>query len=300
MFQKPTQSHFSRFCLTVNCFMFKRRRGITISNLPKYLAKGYGQGEGANYQPMIHVQDFPSRGWRYREYSWKTGRQHDYLSSPELKYHYIFDWPEAVLDIREQFPLLPIEHTIEIAEMCGIRHPSDRATKEPVVMTTDFLIKLQQPIGSIEKAITIKPAKDLNKRTVEKFEIERRFYQAKGIHWVIGTENEIDEVLVENIKWVHKFQDVSSLAPIMDKDVRYIGIKLTRMVIDGKASLNELALKCDKQLGLEMGQSLVIARHLIASRQWLVDMTKPIHPYESLNLRGSSLVEIKQKKRRSR
>src|SRR4051812_42796570 len=120
--------------------MFRRRRGITRSDLPKYLAKGYGQGEGRNYQPMIHVQDFPSKGWRNREYGWKTDRQHDYLSAHELHYHYILDRPNIVADFREQFPLLPIERTLEIAEQCGIRHPTDRETGEPVVMTTDFLI----------------------------------------------------------------------------------------------------------------------------------------------------------------
>src|ERR1700751_5470887 len=104
--------------------MFRRRRGITIRDLPKYLAKGYGQGEGAGYQPMIHVQDFPSRGWRNREWGWKTGRQHDYLSMNELHYHYILDWSKIVIDFREQFPLPP-EMTLEIAERCGIRHPFD-------------------------------------------------------------------------------------------------------------------------------------------------------------------------------
>jgi hypothetical protein len=276
--------------------MFRRRRGITISNLPKYLAKGYGQGEGANYQPMIHVQDFPSRGWRYREIGIKTGRQHDYLSSPELKYHYIVDGSVVVLDIREQFPLLPVERTLEIAELCGIPHPMDTVTREPFVMTTDFLIKVRQPIGSIELARTIKLAKDLdNKRTIEKFEIERRFWRARGIDWGIVTENEINEDLVENVKWLHKYTTLSSVAPLTREDVCLIGAELTRRVNRSKACLNDLTTQCDTMFRLEVGQSLVIARHLIASRQWIVDMSKPIHPSQKLTLISHSFAGVKQK-----
>jgi hypothetical protein len=270
--------------------MFRRRKAITISDLPKYLAKGYGQGEGANYIPMLHVQDFPSKGWRNRELGWKTGRQHDYFSNPELYYHYHLDWSKVVSDIREQFPLLPVERTLQIAEHCGIRHPIDPKTKEPIVMTTDFLVVIPRPIGFYKLARTVKPAKYLDKRrTIEKFEIERRYWLSLGIDWRIVTEYEIDMILVENVRWVHKFLHVSSLAPLPEGDVRDIAIKLTQRVRGSKDSLSNVALACDKRLGLEPGQSLVVARHLIASRQWQVDMLKPIRTAGPLELLGASL-----------
>jgi len=270
--------------------------GITLSNYPKYLAKGYGQGEGADYQPLIHVQDFPSRGWRNREWGWKTGRQHDYVSTPELHYHYFLDWSQVVVDFREQFPLAP-ETTLEIAKHSGIRHPFDRKSGEPVVMTTDFLIILPQHIGFTKQARTIKLSKDLlNKRTVEKLELERRFWQALGVHWAIVTEREIDLAIVNGMKWAYKFLPVSSLAPLTEDDVRLIAITLTRLVDVNSGSLSNTASACDKQLGLQRGQSLAIARHLIASRQWLVDVTKPVHPLEKLELLGNSLLDSKRKK----
>lgn len=277
-----------------------RRKGITISDLPKYLAKGYGQGEGANYQPMIHVQDFPSRGWRHRDCGWKTGRQHDYISSHELHYHYTLDWSDKVKDFREQYPLLPLERTIEIAKQCGIRHPTDSHTGEPVVMTTDFLIVLPASVGFVMQARTIKPAKDLDKRRViEKFEIERRFWLALRMHWAIVTEREINLTLANNVKWVHKFLSISSLAPLTTEIIREIAILLTRLVTTRNDCLSNLALVCDEEFGLESGQSLAVARHLIASRQWHVDMTKSIHPLERIKLLGHSSSAL-QKKGRSR
>jgi hypothetical protein len=273
--------------------MFRRRRGITISDLPKYLARGCGQGVGGHYNPMIHIQDFPSKGWRYREYGWTTERQHDYFSSHEFHYHFILDWSKVVIDIQEQFPLLPIQQTIEIAEQLGVHHPSAGNPREPSVMTTDFLITIQRPIGITKVARTVKPAKELeDRRTIEKFEIERLFWLAKGIHWAIVTEYEIDLVLVESIKWVHKFLHPSSLAPLSEQTIRQIAIPLTHMLLGSTNSLSSIALACDQRLGLEPGQSLAVARHLIASRQWHVDMSKPIQLFEySLELIGTPLIE---------
>ncbi|HEV2914354.1 MAG TPA: TnsA endonuclease N-terminal domain-containing protein [Pyrinomonadaceae bacterium] len=230
----------------------------------------------------------------------KTGRQHDYFSSHEFHYHFILDWGKLVNDIQEQFPLLPLEQTIGIAEQLGIRHPSAGNPHEPIVMTTDFLITLQRPIGVIKVARTIKPAKELeDKRTIEKFEIERRFWLARGIHWAIVTENEIDLVLVEKIKWVHKFFQTSSLAPLSQQEIRKIAIALTQMLLDSTEPLSTVALACDQKLSLTLGQSLAVARHLIASRQWHVNMSKPGHLLDSkLELLGTSLNESDRKRRR--
>lgn len=276
--------------------MFRRRMGVTFSDFPKYLAKGYGRGEGSLYQPLIHVQDFPSRGWRNREWGWKTGRQHDYFSSPELHYHYILDWFQTVLDFREQYPLTP-ETTLELAHSSGIRHPFDRKSGEPIIMTTDFLITLPQNVGSSNHARTIKLFKDLSsKRTIEKLELERRFWQTLGVDWRIVTECEIDLTIVKRIQWAYKFLPVSSLAPLTEDDVRLIAIPLTRLVISKSTPLSDTASTCDKQLGLSPGQSLAVARHLIASRQWLVNMAKPVHPLERLELLGNSLLGSRRKK----
>ncbi len=67
------------------------------------------------------------------------------------------------------------------------------------------------------------------------------------------------------------------------------------MVSTNKSSLNKLAAKCDRKFGLESGQSLAIVRHLIASRQWVVDMSKLVHPSERLILISHSFGALKSK-----
>lgn len=278
--------------------MFRKRRGMTLDDILRLIAEGRGQGHGAEYLPWILVQDFPSHGQRNRETGWKTGRQHHYFSKNELNYHYILDWSKTVTDIQEQFPLLsrdpssPLREAIDSAKQCGVRYPVDRQSKQPVVMTTDFVITLSQSTGFVRLARTFKPAKDLsNKRTIEKFEIERRFWRARGIDWSVVTENEIDMVLLENIKWIHKFKDLLALYPLTAEQIWRIGTVLTEMVEKSTLALCDISMQCDDRLGLDIGRSLTVARHLIATRQWLVDMRQQIHPSMRVKLLGSMLVK---------
>jgi hypothetical protein len=267
------------------------RRKMTKTTIKKLISEGRGQGSGAEYQPWIRVQEFLSWGQRNRVLGWKTGRQHDYFSMLELNYHYLLDWSPVVIDIQEQFPLLaynsklPLEETILIARQCGVRHPMDSKTKETVPLTTDFIITIQQSIGASRIARTIKPSTELSKRrVVEKLEIERRFWITRGIDWGVVTELEIDGTMARNIGWFHPYKSVDALRPLTDQTIKRATELLTQVVSDGDAPLNEAALSCDDRLGLEPGSSLAVARHLIASRQWQVDLTQPLHPGKKLNI----------------
>lgn len=66
-----------------------------------------------------------------------------------------------MVDIREQFPLLPLRRTEEIAKQLGIKHA--HLDGVPVVMTTDFLITLRTSQGLIDIVRTVKPASKLTK-----------------------------------------------------------------------------------------------------------------------------------------
>jgi len=70
---------------------------------------------------------------------------------------------DQVIDIREQYPLLEIEDTIQIANKLGIRHPADEITGLPYAITTDFLIILN---SGQHIARTVKPSKELERTQV--------------------------------------------------------------------------------------------------------------------------------------
>ncbi|PYS46386.1 MAG: hypothetical protein DMF68_19400, partial [Acidobacteria bacterium] len=105
----------------------------------KRLKEGRGQGTGLDYKPWIRVQDLPAtQGQRNRDFGMTVGRQYELLSKLERDYFLTVDFPlsspnkpekdKRKNDIREQFPLLPIDLTIAIAEQCGIKHPVDPKT----------------------------------------------------------------------------------------------------------------------------------------------------------------------------
>lgn len=275
--------------------MPRRRRNMSGDAIPTLISEGRGQGEGASYQPWIKVQDFSSCGQANRDLGATTGRQHDYFSRLEYSYHLVLDW-SGLLDIQEQFPLHPIESTLSIANQLGIRHPIDFIKKTPVVMTTDFRISVPCPIGKKIIARTVKPAaKLLEKRVIEKLEIERRYWESHKIDWGIVTERQINPVLVGNLLWAYKFKPFSSLNPLSEEMAYRISNVLTENLLQKEDALSSIALECDDLLGLNSGTSLSVARHLIASRQWQVDMMKIIDPREKLCPLGVNLLRPSRK-----
>lgn len=154
-------------------------------------------------------------------------------------------------------------------------------------MTTDFLITRRNPTGTDEVARTVKYVKDLaSLRVMEKFEIERIYWTSRGVSWGIVTEKDIDHLLAANVEWVHPYRDLASLYPLKGKIVRNVEAVLTAQVSTRKARLRDLTNDCDKQLGLSTGVSLMIVRHLIASKRWQVNMSELIQPSRNITLAG--------------
>ncbi|NWQ39995.1 TnsA endonuclease N-terminal domain-containing protein [Bacillus sp. EB106-08-02-XG196] len=144
--------------------MSKRTR---TSKIDKWIKEGRGSGSGSDYKPWLNIQDVSSLGRSTRLKGIKTGRQHEFLSDLERNYFYLTEYSDFVIDIREQFPLFPLEETIVIADELGIKHPTDPKTNEPIVMTTDFLLTLDKGQGVSEVARTIKMKEELLNERVQ-------------------------------------------------------------------------------------------------------------------------------------
>jgi hypothetical protein len=190
--------------------MPKRQIGWTEEKISRYIKEGRGQGELAFYKPWLTIQDVPSNGRVHRTMGWRTEREHHLLSDLELNYLCICDWTNNVFDIREQFPL-DREVTLTIAEELEIQHPVDTKNTTPIVMTTDFLLSVREGKQLIYKARTIKHSMDLvNKRIIEKFEIERVYWERQGIDWAIVTEEEMPQAFINNLKFLSKAREFIS------------------------------------------------------------------------------------------
>jgi len=159
-----------------------------------------GQGFGKDYKPFLTVRDVPSKGRVHRRPALTHNRIVHLLSDLELAAFLLFDWSSSVIDIREQFPLNP-EATIDIAKRLGIKHPAFRGVLQ--VMTTDFLVDLEVDGQLVNHAISVKYAEDLeDQRTLEKQELEKRFWENEGVDWYIFTEQDVPVTTVKNIRWL--------------------------------------------------------------------------------------------------
>lgn len=254
--------------------MAKRKREMTPEKIARLIKEGRGQGTGKDYIPWLKIQDVPSDGRSSRCLGWTTGRSHELLSDIERDYFYLLDYSDAVTDIREQYPLLPLEETLMIADKLGIAHPADPKTGSPNVLTTDFVITYDNKT----LARTTKPFSQVEDgRTIEKFEIERIYWENRHVDWGIVIDSDLPNILIRNIEWVHKEyynEDVANLG--------FLAIQNLQQLLSTRLSQGEIisraCISCDDQLGFEPGTSLALFRHFIARKLWSVNMNERIVP----------------------
>ena len=275
--------------------MAKRKRK---QNIEKMIKEGYGSGIGSEYKPWIKIQDVPSLGRVTRVKGIKTNRQHELLSDMERNYFYILEYSDNVKDIREQFPLLPQEDTISIADELGIKHPKNPETGEDIVMTTDFLITISTEDGIKEVARTIKSKDDLlDKRILEKFEIERVFWKKRNIDWAIVTEEEINKTIAHNISFIQGYRDIKNVDGFTDLDsleIQDLIYEFIRRIVDDKRSIRAISLEFDNDMSLESGCGLSIFKYLVINKIIEIDISKNIDVNKNIPILSVSRDEIKK------
>jgi hypothetical protein len=260
-------------------------------DIEKHWRSGAGQGTGSAYIPWLRVQSFSSLGDSNRTKGWKTGRRHEFMSDLENYYFYLLEWSPIVIDIREQYPLLPLISTKEVADHLGVKPPTIPNTSEMSVMTTDFLITVVQDGEQRELARSIKYAKELEKpRVVEKLEIERLWWEARGVEWGIVTERDIPMDFVKNVQEFHTFRDLEGY-PQLQRDTTELVRYLTDKLQKSSSPLSQITNACDAEIGLETGSFLALAKHLISTRRWVIDMEKEFMPTRQLELLAVNLEE---------
>ncbi len=258
--------------------MAKRNRKLDYD---KMIKEGIGSGKGKDYKPWLEIQDFPSKGRVTRVKGIKTQRQHELFSDLERNYFYYLDFSDNVVDIREQFPLLPIEETMIIAKELGIEHPNNPVTKEPIVMTTDFLITLKEKNGEIiENARTVKYKKDLvDKRVLEKFEIERQYYSKRGIDWGIVTEEEVDKSVSKSIADLYTYrnlEEVESFKEISIEELDDIKLYFIRQCASYEGTLKSLCSCFDRTMSMYSGSGISMFKHLLITKMVSINIFEGI------------------------
>jgi len=241
-------------------------------------------GDGRDYVPWHTVQRVPTRGQANRVLGRASGREHHLLSELETDCLYLLDWCDDVLDVREQYPLLPLEETLRLADDLGVAHPLHPRQRYPVVMTTDFLVSRRTPFGPVTEALAVKLAAALDdQRTLEKLEIERRYWAARSTRWQLVTERELPRPVVQNVRWAAAVRDLRDF-PVPPADIPALLDALSAQIVPAAAPLARICSQQDERLGWRLGTSLALVRHALATKRWHTDLAIPILPDQPLQL----------------
>lgn len=246
------------------------RKFETYDDYRRHLKNKYGQGEGINYKPWFTVRDVKDKkAFRALVFGLKTGREHHLLSSIEAQLFYLLDFRDDVIDIREQFPLIPLEVSQKIANTLGIEHPTVVKTGIPHLMTTDILatVKIGSEISHI--AYCVKPEKMLeDQRILEKIEIERIWWEQLGVPFKLFTGNKKTEIQSRNISWATdplRSNTQYDLSNCIEQAISLLSI--------GKHIKSDICNRFIEAFALENSQALNLLRILIAKKLISVDMS---------------------------
>ncbi|PHR65609.1 MAG: heteromeric transposase endonuclease subunit TnsA [Idiomarina sp.] len=262
--------------------MPKKNYHISEATCFKWIKEGRGSGENAEYKPWLTVRDLPSKGRVHRIFGHKSQRIHHLLSDLELSVFLLLEWLPEVTQIREQFPLRR-DDTQTIAADAQIKHPSEQGYDN--FMSSDFLVNTTSK-SQPKFVLQAKYASALDdKRTVEKLEIERRYWQMKGVPWYLITEKQIPKDVVKNVEWLYP-------ASRTDDDYRLSSEKVTVYQYHFGENPNRTVIDVCKMLdveyGLNRGESLQEVRALMARGYFEFDICTPVHKLKAGEVKSES------------
>lgn len=146
------------------------------------IKKGRGIGVGKEYQPWFKTREVRSRGTSAQIESVRFQRVFHLLSNLETTYFYLLERDFSVIDAREQFPILTLPETIEIALNLGVKHPQKSGRLEP--FTIDFLLTIETPEGIKFVARSIKTPEDSNDSHIRlRLKVEEIWCDRHYISW---------------------------------------------------------------------------------------------------------------------
>lgn len=252
--------------------MGRRRRLASIKDYSRALKNGRGLGTGTDYLPWLRVNDIPSRGKSTKIYGIKTERTYQLLSGVESDFFIIAEYNPQVIDIREQFPLFPVDLVLRVANEAGMNYPIVSESNDPSVLSSDFLLTLSEEGKISYLAIAIKKAEELKDPDVLiRLEIERLWWAVLGIPWRLVTEKQVSGIIARNIEWFS--------VPLRGRKQLLLGNNseketetLTKLVVPGVYEWTGLINQLSNKMGIEEDKTIILLKSAVWNRLIEVNM----------------------------
>jgi hypothetical protein len=113
---------------------------------------------------------------------------------------------------------------------------------------------------------------------LEKFEIERVYWQNRQIDWGIVTDQDICPVTVENVKILYDSRDVKNLANEITSDIiRTVHSIILQHHTNKSIVLIDLIKHCASELDIPRNLILTAFYFLLANHFLEIDISKPLN-----------------------
>lgn len=253
--------------------MSRGRKYDSYKAYSRHLKNGIGIGEKEDYSPWIRVQDIQgAQATGDKINGLKINRVHHTQSSSETTFFYLAEFNDSVIDIREQFPLVPLNLSISIANYLNIKPVKVPYVKGGLyhLLTTDFLLTTES--GYV--AVSVKPLKEFTtppkdiERTLEKIEIERVWWESLGVDFKIFAPSQEDKIRAGNINWATDPLRYNYEITPFDNDL------LTSVIPTGQQDYSALVDKIASSLNVDSIMAVNIFRVLIAQKFIQIDLSK--------------------------
>lgn len=194
----------------------KRRRGITPALRDRWIRQWERASKEGHYRPFLRTEDVPSSGNRGRIRGVTSGRTHHLMSFNEQLMLVLLDHDRSTVDVFEQYPLLPVERTVAIAEELGIKHPRYPGSSTNVVLTTDFVTIDSE---GKRRAYAVKGERALQKnRTQQKLALERGHWMLEGVEWQVVTDTQLRTTRNRNLLRLQPFGLIEPTLLLLEAD----------------------------------------------------------------------------------
>lgn len=221
----------------------------------------------------LKVTTFSSKGRATRIKSIKNNEIYHLQSDNQLRLFLLLEWTDVVTDITVNHELNNLKLNLENIENLRLDKFIDKEIGKLYKLHTNFLITMNKQNLDEQVAISVKSVTELERKVViEKLEIERRYWNNKGIKFYIITDKELDKTVVDNIMWVRETlfdkeinnkEKLSNELYCLLEQNRHLAIKSLLKVFDS-----------DKH---KDGMGLFIFRYLIAKKRIKINMKLPMN-----------------------
>ena len=191
---------------------------ITQKELNK-IARYYADVEKNGYRPWNTIRQSHTYGQGQEMLSRLSDRTHHLYSRGERQMFVLVEALPGVIDLKEQFPL-SLDETLALADELNIKHPAaykERVEHDGVIpaktMTSDLVATFRLANGhtrvvvySFKYADAIDESKHPRsaKRAKQKLELERIYWERKGIKWVLMTDESYSPTYIYNLEYLRE------------------------------------------------------------------------------------------------